>query len=298
MVDVIPGVLERDRAAVEALLRACAEADGVQPAFCLDAPGDPALTTSFGVEAGGRLVGVAYLPADPPEAGLAVHPACRRRGIGRALLAAVADEARRRGMAGLLLVANTGSANGEAFLRAVGAVYETSEYRLELTGEPPAPDRPHPGLSLRPATPADAGTVVRIRAAAFGDDFGETLAAVERRMTEPNRRYRLGLLDGEPVGVLCLGAWGNEADVTAFGVLPAYQGRGYGRQLLLEAVAQLRREGWARIAIEVETDNARALGLYEACGFAVAARFAYWRLALERGKQDRQPRTQSPAMPC
>jgi ribosomal protein S18 acetylase RimI-like enzyme len=72
---------------------------------------------------------------------------------------------------------------------------------------------------------------------------------------------------------------GQTDDVTAFGVLPEYRGRGYGRQLLLDAVDVLLRESSDRVVIEVATDNERALGLYRSCGFKVASAYGFYEFA-------------------
>jgi ribosomal protein S18 acetylase RimI-like enzyme len=276
-------LLDRDRPAVDALVRVCREADGVEPAFFLDAPRahDRAIT-GFGVYDRHELVGFAHLPDDPePEAGVIVRPEARRRGIGRTLVAAMRAEARRRGLGAFLLVNNAESAAGGAWLAALGTHHEFSEYRLEHRADLPLPAaRRYPNLVLAEASPADAETLARIRAAAFGDDLAETREEIGRRFAETNRRFFLGVLAGEPIGLLRTGAWPDGADITSFGVLPARQGRGYGRQMLQDAVARLRSEGWARITIEVATDNEHALGLYRSCGFAVMARYDYHRLTV------------------
>ena len=46
--------------------------------------------------------------------------------------------------------------------------------------------------------------------------------------------------------------------------------------MLLAAVGALLAEGRDPILIEVFTDNAGALGLYESCGFRVTSSYAYY----------------------
>jgi len=55
---------------------------------------------------------------------LYVHPACRRRGLGRALLAAMSAEAKRRGGSFLWWTARPGNVGAHGFYRGVGGVGE------------------------------------------------------------------------------------------------------------------------------------------------------------------------------
>jgi ribosomal protein S18 acetylase RimI-like enzyme len=50
-------------------------------------------------------------------------------------------------------------------------------------------------------------------------------------------------------------------------VVPAAQGRGVGRALLVAAEAQARARGFAKLTLEVREDNVRARGLYKERGF-------------------------------
>jgi ribosomal protein S18 acetylase RimI-like enzyme len=275
------GGLEADRAGVDRLVRACAVGDGIAPPFFLGAPvHNHELITSFGVVEGGRLTGFAHLPDDAePEVCIAVHPEHRQRRIASALLAAVRAESTRRGLSEIILVTNAASTAGTAFVCSTAATFDFAEYQLVLERAMTPGARRHPGLMLRLAEPDETETLARICAAAFGDDVvEETRRSIALRTQEPNRRFFLGVLDDEPIGLLRTGAWPDGADITSFGVLPEYQGRGYGRQLLSDAVARLQGEGWNRISIEVETENANALSLYQSCGFGVTARIDYYRM--------------------
>jgi ribosomal protein S18 acetylase RimI-like enzyme len=55
--------------------------------------------------------------------------------------------------------------------------------------------------------------------------------------------------------------------ILGVGVVPAYRGRGLGRRLLAETLAQAARAGFVRIELDVRADNGRAIALYEEAGF-------------------------------
>ena len=51
------------------------------------------------------------------------------------------------------------------------------------------------------------------------------------------------------------------------GILPAYRGRGVGRQLLRTCIDRAKKSGLTRIELEVRADNVPAIRLYESMGF-------------------------------
>jgi ribosomal protein S18 acetylase RimI-like enzyme len=258
-----------------ALQAICARHDAIEHVLHLEAPAAPPLLH----RAAGVLVGALTIQAgDPPEVCLLVHPAHRRRGVGRRLLRGAAAACRRQGASALLLTVDELSAGGTAFAEAVGARYRFSEYRMELERVPEARPWPAP-LQLRPATPEDAAAFARV-GAAFGDpDAAARARGVRAGMREPRHRYTLAELDGRPIGTIRVSTYREAVYLTSFGVLPELQGQGFGRQILTRTVRGLAAEGWRSIRIEVETENRNALGLYRSCGFREIAGYAYYALA-------------------
>jgi ribosomal protein S18 acetylase RimI-like enzyme len=61
----------------------------------------------------------------------------------------------------------------------------------------------------------------------------------------------------------------DEYFVAHLAVLPGFEGRGLGGQLLSHAESKAMEAGFARIALTVDLDNARAVSLYRRSGFQI-----------------------------
>lgn len=224
----------------------------------------------------GRLVGYCRLEgkSEVELCGM-VHPAHRRRGIGRALLAAATDECRRRGASHALLICEEASRSGRAFVAAIGAQYTFAEFRMELDSlqkRAAGDDR----LQMREAGPEDVEALARIRTAAFGSAEDAAARSIAREMRDPHQRFYLAWLDETPVGSLKVFFVDDRASIYAFAVLPDHRGRGIGRQILTLTLEMLLVEGWRRIGLEVLTDNHMALALYRSCGFRETTTYGYY----------------------
>jgi Acetyltransferases len=74
-------------------------------------------------------------------------------------------------------------------------------------------------------------------------------------------------------------ALGESVGIYSFGVRSAYQGRGYGRQILTEMIRLLHEQGQQHIMLDVESNNTRAFNLYSSLGFTIYATYDYYILA-------------------
>jgi ribosomal protein S18 acetylase RimI-like enzyme len=270
---------DADRARIEALAAVCRQAEGMDlPLYLEPSTGDE--TNLFCTYRRGVLVGAAVAPPDDPIEVLAVvHPEHRRQGIGRALLGAVQQEGRRRGVSSLLLVCEEAAPSGVAFARAVGAEHQFSEYRMELDRVAFAQRQPpRRTIELRQADGGDLGALVGLWTASRDIAEGEAREASAHWLGQENQRLVIGWLQDEPVGMLRLHLDPSSVFINSFRVHPVHRGRGYGRQILMGVLDQLLAEGWEHILIEVATDNMIACSLYESCGFQRVATFWYYEL--------------------
>jgi ribosomal-protein-alanine N-acetyltransferase len=74
------------------------------------------------------------------------------------------------------------------------------------------------------------------------------------------------------IGYVCFQRVEHEAEIYRIGVVPTWQGRGYGGWLLKHFLDWARRHRVSRVLLEVREGNQPAVALYESAGFMLAER--------------------------
>jgi ribosomal protein S18 acetylase RimI-like enzyme len=272
------GLTSAEIALAQQLIDTCNRAESLDLPMDVTAESAAGETRYVVAWVGDRLAGVASIfGRQELEVCLAVAPKDRRRGIGRALLASARDAVAHEGKSEYLLVADEASVAGRAFVAAMGGRYRESEYRMILNERavPAGRDWPTP-VQVRQGSSDDVDLMARLLAESFGDSEAEAKEWVTRILPQPNHRFFIGSVDGEPIGILRTNYYGTDIYVTSFRVVSEQRGRGFGRQMLLHTVDRLVAEKWPRILIEVATDNPNALGLYKSCGFQVTTTYGFY----------------------
>lgn len=280
-VTVLTGALAPDRArAVEALADRVAAHDGVA------ALGEATLL-ALGVEGAG-----AHLLAGDPPVGyarvagsgatpgveLAVDPAHRRRGLGRALL----DAAARLAPGGAVWA--HGDLPAARALAASAGLAPTRRLAVLAREVGPADVEPEPppGVALGPFRPGrDEAAWLAANAAAFADHPEQgrlTADDLARRTALPwfdPADLVLARRDGEVVGSVWVKVEdpaSGDGELYVLGVTPAAQGSGLGGVLTRVALARVAQRGLRRCLLYVDADDARAVHVYHRAGFSEIAR--------------------------
>lgn len=122
-------------------------------------------------------------------------------------------------------------------------------------------------FQIRTAEASDLDAIMAIEEASFGASAWapETMRA---EIASTWGRY-LVALDGDDreLGYAGLRAVGVEGDVQTIAVVAEARGRGIGRALLAELLAEAGRRGVRELFLEVRADNPAARELYESVGF-------------------------------
>ncbi len=215
-----------------------------------------------------------------------VHPGYRRKGIFTFLLDTARMECRFLGVLRFIFVCEEASYGGQAFMRRVGAQLNFSRYRMVLKNFYPRwqiDER----VSVSQASNADLDDMVSIMVQGFqnsADVIQERLKAClsDKYWSVYLARFGEGKVScREPLGMLRVKERQDERGIYGFVIMPGYQNRGYGRQILEETIRDLQEQSLKSIMLEVETDNDRAFHLYKSVGFVTQTTYDFfvWELS-------------------
>jgi mycothiol synthase len=210
-----------------------------------------------------------------------VHPAYRRQGIFRALFEEARREYKQQGVRQLIFTCESNARAATACAGALNARYVVAEHamRLEQFQERYVFDD---RLTFEEVGSTEIDKLVAVQARSFDDSEARVLLTVTKLLQDPDQHFflaRWGEADlgcREPVGVMRIHDAEDEVSIHAFGVLPDYRQRGYGRQMLEEAIRSIRARSQKPIVLEVDTTNAAAIHLYESCGFRIYTTHNYY----------------------
>lgn len=241
------------------------------------APAAPGLDL-LAVEAG-QVAGYAYLEAEGAEGAsgeLVVDPGYRRRGHGKALLAALTEHA----AAPLRVWAHGDLPAAAALARAAGLERVRALWQMRRPLRDPLPDPVWPaGVSLRTFVPGrDEDEWLRVNGRAFAshpEQGAWTRSDLDMREREDwfdPAGFLLAERDGRLAGFHWTkvhgGGPGGLGEVYVVGVDPGEQGTGLGRMLTLAGLRYLRDDrGLAEVMLYVDESNRAAIRLYASLGF-------------------------------
>jgi len=227
-------------------------------------------------------LGVCLFGGGVPEINGMVHPDYRRRGIFTNLFARFKDELEQRHWEHALLLCDRNSVSGQEFMKTTGAAYDQSEYEMYLQDGFTA-DGYGKRVTLRKAVNQDAMEIARQNAIYFEEDLREE----DVLMPEEEERYGslifMAAADGKTIGKVHLEVMDTAGGIYGLGVLPEYREKGYGREILLQAVDRLLKTGAETVMLQVAVKNERALNIYRSCGFEITSTMDYFELR-GRGK--------------
>lgn len=160
----------------------------------------------------------------------------------------------------------TGALNPADSMAFVDAGFAARE-RLHLLAHDMRTLPPIAGLTRR-ARHSDHPALLALDATAF-DDFWhlDERGLLDALRATPATRFRVGEADGRLVAYAISGRAGTHGYLQRVAVHPEARGRGWGRELVADALHWLARHGVTRTLVNTQLDNEDALQLYAGCGF-------------------------------
>jgi len=205
-----------------------------------------------------------------------VDPSYRRQGLFTTLIDFVIDEVNTRKEETLLLLADSESLSGQAFIKTLEVAYQHSEYEMFLEMKKPISFDKR-GLTFRKASNDDADEIVNQNAVYFDKAVEEIDMPLPETEEKRGMTIYLAELEDLTIGKVNIEIFKGVAGLFGLGVKPDYRGKGYGREILEFAVTKAIELGAEGVMLQVEAENDRALSLYKSCGFKIASKMDYFK---------------------
>lgn len=122
-------------------------------------------------------------------------------------------------------------------------------------------------LEIRQVLPEDRDAILDLERHSFPWLWWNSPEEWDTYVALPNVDVIVGLVDGRIVGYAGFTVYHRDGHLDRLAVRDSEQGRGYGRALLLEALARMDRAGAGRVRLTTQEDNRRSQALYERNGF-------------------------------
>ncbi|QSF47067.1 GNAT family N-acetyltransferase [Paenibacillus tianjinensis] len=241
---------------------------------------------AFLCHTGNQIIGfLSWYTSDGKEANIngMVHPDYRRQGIFRGLLEHAASDMQTQGIETYRFRIPANSEPGMECIRYLGADFATSEFTMMLNrGQVEDSLLLGHSIDLRLEQAADFEFMVSCSTLAFGDSESWSRSYLTRTKG-PERITYIAMESMILVGMIRINYLAaGLAVIHDFCVLPAYQGKGLGGEILSAAVKLLLDQKDVRVRLGVITHNRRALNLYQRAGFEISAESHYYVIAAEK----------------
>ncbi|MGE7665379.1 GNAT family N-acetyltransferase [Ureibacillus composti] len=208
------------------------------------------------------------------EWSMLVDPMYRKIGIDEALLQVLSEGLIQREAEGELAIIIETDRYGRKLLEKHGYSYSFSEATFESKAEGSQPASED--LFIRQYNECDQESVIEILSEAFGDLREESVELIDFNTTTEGIILWVAEQNGQIVGTITSTKEGEVQWITALAVQPTVQGQGIGTALLKWVKDFAFRNGDKKVMLDVESENERALGVYEKAGFSKAVQFDYF----------------------
>lgn len=267
---------------LRALVKICTKADGYQPKIFWEAvamkrthPGD------YCVYQGNSLV--AYLSTfnfeeDSMEVSCLIHPDFRHQGLFLDMFNYARNKFLNHQPESYLFSCHESATKMEQLYKSLGARLSHKEFTLHRNKNTIEEFSPMEDFELRVPSLRDALVMAKIEKECFDSSEDLMFSRFKQIIPLAHRRHWLAYYKGACMGKMHARLEENGVFLHNIAILPSYQGKGFGNQLLKHAINALLSEGHSQFHLMVDGMNERALTLYLNCGFEVKSVFNFWQV--------------------
>ena len=132
-------------------------------------------------------------------------------------------------------------------------------------------------LLIRPYLERDAAAVISLWQAVFPDDppWNDPALVIRRKLAVQRGLFLVGKFGNRVVAAALAGFDGFRGWVYHLAVAPEHRRRGYGRAMMQEAEARLRRLGCPKLNLQVRATNAEVIEFYRQLGYQIEDRVSF-----------------------
>jgi len=205
-------------------------------------------------------------------------PDYREKGYFKRLLSEAAEELKKYEIKDIVFVCENESLSGKESINSLGADYDFTEYYMKFDKTSNVLDKSHEfKTKFYLPNKSDIKRLSYVSAQVFDESCEEEEEFITNCFNSTNRKNYATVLGDQIIGIGS-GYFGyEEVAIYGLGILPKFQGKGYGRELILLIVKYLLENGNDNITIEVESNNTPAFNLYKSSGFIIETAFDYYR---------------------
>lgn len=271
---------------IRELEKQCKVHDKLNADICLETSLniDPSMNSIFLYYEEGRLISVLsiFMPSgEEAEITACTLPEFRKKGYFKQLLKEAKRELMKYQPIDILFVCEPQSLDGVATIQKLGADLDFTEYLLRYSGETSKEIQlKRSEMILRKAEVEDIEPLIMLSQEIFEDEYEDAKSLITKSLEVTNRTQYIITLEGNPIGLVAVFIEDMEASIFGLGVLSNLQGQGFGREILIQLIELLKKQGIDNISLEVDSSNQNAFHLYKKCGFVVSASYDYYRSSL------------------
>jgi len=225
---------------------------------------------------------VYFFYTDACEVSLIIHPEHRRHGIASKLLANIIPLLHAKKISRLIFSSTSVSPESQPKgIMADGFVYEQSEFHMVRNSFEPVIIG-SPVLSIREAEATDLENLCTIDAACFPNQQTSMHERFNYLLDDRNYTILIAFHKDKAVGKAHLRWQAGCCLFSDIAILPKFQGKGLGSELLAFCINHSLSAGESKIILDVETNHLNALNLYLRQGFKTTTLYNFWSISLAK----------------